>query len=678
MQSSLAGRLDNTSLAHSKCLLPIFECVANSIQAIEMRADLPDLSKGHIVVDIERIAQGQIIEEDSIAQTSPIISVSVKDNGIGFTDKNFNSFKELDTDLKKNKGCRGIGRLFWLKVFQEAEIQSMYISSDEQPMLRTFRFERNKEVYDVKNKVADNFKYSTTVILKKFIHKDKKAKRSITIALEMLEHFLWYFMRSEGVPTILIKDNVMPEPINLNDLYDENISKNIERETVFVLTHEFQIFHINLVKFSSSINSMLFYCAEDRIVKKIKLVNNILGYFGRITTGNGRQGYACMIASKYLDEHVLPNRTDFDLEEEPCELFPDLLSFRTINNIIFDRIAVYLRPTIEENRSKGIKRTKDFVDNTAPRYKFLLSKVEEGNIYVDPSLSDKELDSKLHEEFFKAEQELTEEGHAVLTIPDELTDEYYERLNSYVEKAATLKQADLASYVTKRRVILQLLEILLKQKPDGSYYDEKLIHSLIMPMGKESTELMPGQENLWIIDERLVFHHYLASDKKISSYPIGATSGKEPDIAIFHKSTCDIFDNPVYTSEEDIPSAITLIEFKKPMRKGLHRKEENPMEQIRNYMFNIKDGKVETKDGRPLVGLEEVPVFCYVICDMTTKLSKSYLNRYELTAAPDNSYFFRYSEKNKAYFEVIPYDTLLMRAKQRNKAFFDKLGLPSK
>lgn len=47
---------------------------------------------------------------------------------------------------------------------------------------------------------------------------------------------------------------------------------------------------------------------------------------------------------------------------------------------------------------------------------------------------------------------------------------------------------------------------------------EKNIHQLIFPMTKTSDDIDYLQHNLWIIDEKLAYHHYLASDMKIKSW----------------------------------------------------------------------------------------------------------------------------------------------------------------
>ena len=73
-------------------LLPLFEAIVNSIQAID---DMMPLSEGKIAITIHRDT-GKLEfhhkEPDKQQEAFPIVGFSIHDNGIGFNDKNFNSF----------------------------------------------------------------------------------------------------------------------------------------------------------------------------------------------------------------------------------------------------------------------------------------------------------------------------------------------------------------------------------------------------------------------------------------------------------------------------------------------------------------------------------------------------------------------------------------------------------
>ncbi len=113
MKTNLQGRLRNTSLLYSSGLLPLFEAVANSIHSIE-EANLL-IGQGRISIDILRDTQSSINFDDDDNNPGPetrgyIVGFKITDNGIGFTDVNMNSFLELDSDYKADKGGPSVRR----------------------------------------------------------------------------------------------------------------------------------------------------------------------------------------------------------------------------------------------------------------------------------------------------------------------------------------------------------------------------------------------------------------------------------------------------------------------------------------------------------------------------------------------------------------------------------------
>ena len=104
--------------------------------------------------------------------------------------------------------------------------------------------------------------------------------------------------------------------------------------------------------------------------------------------------------------------------------------------------------------------------------------------------------------------------------------------------------------------------------------------------------------------------------------------------------------------------------------------EKDPVEQALGYLERIRDGGAKTAAGRPIPKSEEIPGFCYAICDLTPSVIKRCKNL-NLTVTSDHLGYFGYNQNYKAYIEVISFDRLLNSARERNRAFFDKLGLPT-
>ncbi|MDJ0396791.1 hypothetical protein QMK17_26245 [Rhodococcus sp. G-MC3] len=116
LTTSLAGRVRNTSLPKSHALLPLLEAIVNGIQAIDARGDTDE--SGRLNVRVHRDSQAEFDFGSAVGgrvPMKPIIGFTVLDNGVGFTAQNMTSFETLDSDFKSDLGCRGVGRLLWLK-----------------------------------------------------------------------------------------------------------------------------------------------------------------------------------------------------------------------------------------------------------------------------------------------------------------------------------------------------------------------------------------------------------------------------------------------------------------------------------------------------------------------------------------------------------------------------------
>lgn len=133
----------------------------------------------------------------------------------------------------------------------------------------------------------------------------------------------------------------------------------------------------------------------------------------------------------------------------------------------------------------------------------------------------------------------------------------------------------------------------MQRDPDtGKYALEKEVHNIVFPMRATSDDVPFEQQNLWIIDERLTYHSYLASDIPLSRVePVDSDSEKRPDILIFNR--------PHVFGDGDQPlSSIALIEFKRPERSDY--REDDPISQIYKMIREIKEGKIKDATGRRL------------------------------------------------------------------------------
>ena len=680
MNTYLRGRLRNTPLPRSHGLLPLFEAVVNSIQGIA--ALNQDSSPGEITIEIVRLPQASLNFDSSKTKrgappTEPITGFRVIDNGIGFDAKNLESFETLDSDYKASEGCRGVGRLLWLKAFDRIRISSDFVDVDGAFKRRTFTFNATHGVDNVELAAlpeAEGRKTSVHLDGFKQIYRDRSPKIARTIANALFEHCLWYFVREGGAPRIKVQDG--SELIDLEDVYQECMFSSSRRQTISLKGQNFDLIHLKL-KSTSPGQPFIAWCAAGRVVEEEGIAGKVAGLHGRIRDETGEFIYACYVTSEFLDQRVRPERIGFDLDETADDLFSETdISREDIRDVVINAAKEFLSEYLQESLKAGRERVEQFVALRAPRYRPILSRIAEEKLAVDPGISDKDLDLLLHKQLSEIEGALLVEGHAIMQFGrEESSNDYRARLAAYLQKADDIKKSDLANYVFHRKVILDILQKAVERGADGKYVKEELIHELIMPLRKTSNEVKLDSCNLWLIDERLAFHDFLASDKPLSSMPItDSTESKEPDLCVLN-----VFDEPILVSDDNrLPLAsIVIVEIKRPMRDDAGPGEDkDPVEQALGYLERIRTGGAKTASGRPIPKSDEIPGFCYAICDLTPSVERR-CKLLGLRVTSDRQGYFGFNDNYKAYIEVISFDRLLNAARERNRAFFDKLGLPT-
>ena len=677
LNTNLRGRLRNTNLPKIHGLMPVYEAVVNSIHSIEEKNN--ELKTGQEAITLEIIRSSQKSLEQVQNQLQPIIGFKIIDDGCGFDDANFKSFTTLDSDHKIDKGCRGVGRLLWLKAFKSVEISSVFINNDGCFYRRKFCFNDFDNVYDdslEKLPFGDKEGTGSVIELRGFEEKYRKVvpKRAQLIADSLLEHCLWYFVREGQLPDISVKDG--GKTYKLHELFDVYMHSRAVRQSIDIKGNQFDLTHIRF-RASANKSHQLALCAASRLVKVESITGKVPGLYGKISDDEGEFTYTCYVSSKFLDSHVNSERTALNIPDSYDDsVFEETeISLNLIRGRVLAETKSHLASVLKDSITLGKERVDTFISQKAPRYRPITRYVDEDALIVNPDSTDKELELHLHSYWYEIERELVSEGHDVMNPTDSsYSDEYKERLNSYLEKAQDLKTSDLANYVSHRRIIIDLLEKSVQQFQSGNYAKEDVIHELIMPMRKDSTEVFLDVSNLWLLDERLAFHNYLASDKTLNSMPItDSNATKEPDLLSLR-----LFDNPILVNEVSTSSlaSITVIELKRPMRNDMKEGEEkDPIEQSLGYLERVRIGKVKTSKGRPIPASPTIPGYCYVVCDLTPTMEHR-CKMHDLTRTADGMGYFGYKKAFESYIEVISFDKLVLSAKERNRAFFDKLGLP--
>ena len=670
MKIDVEGRVSNTTLAASKPLLPLYEAIVNSIQAIEDAG----IKSGRITIDLHRESQQVIEGEDPTIRA--VSGFDITDNGIGFNDVNFTAFNTSDTTFKAKRGGKGVGRFVWLVAFREVEVASVY-QAGTSFRKRTFRFVPSGEgVKDPQDEQVDATEPRTTVRLIGL--RDRFAahcpKGPETIASHIAEHCLEFLIRGD-CPEILLNDKATETAnLSLNRNFEKEMIEKSETKTVKVKNQEFFVTHVRLYA-SHGKEHQTHFCANDRVVQSRKLTGKLPNLTARLKDASGKHFvYAAYVDGKMLDSSVSAERTTFAIDENSTELMPDDIGWSDITQAVDAESKSFLAPYTDPIREEKRQRIDRFVAEQAPMYRPILPYIEARIDRIDPNADDDSLDLELYRAYHELDVSTKEQGTKLLKEEAQNAegfDEFTERLEAYFAKVTDLKAADLARYVCQRKAVLDFLQKLLSTKADGKYHLEKHIHNVIFPMGKTSDEVLSDSHNLWLIDEKLAYHKFLASDKSLKSLPIvDGESTKEPDILVFDNA-CAFVPSP----EAPFP-AITIVEFKRPMRDDYNEKE-NPFVQVRKYIELIRANKARTPDGREIPIPPSMPFYCFIVCDLGTTL-ETWAKDFELEKTPDGQGFFGFKRAYNAYFEVISYSKMIGDAQKRNAIFFNKLNLPSR
>ena len=663
---NLRGQVNQMRLPKSKALWPLFETIVNSIQSLEETKDCADPC---ITVCANRLGERQL-NMNGEEELNHFEEFIVTDNGEGFTERNYKSFLEAYTTYKIQKGCKGIGRFLWLKAFNKIEVNSIYKESGKwYRRMFTFSLENTIEPEDNRKEISEpeDGGRRTEVHLLGYrpYYRDEVALSLESLAKKIIEHCLPYFI-VEGCPTIIVKDNI-GGLFPLNSYYKNLYRDTLHRDDIVIKGKSFSLYHMTVSEGADK--HELHLCANNREVKSYDLAKYIPNLEKKITTDGQSYYYVGYMAGDYLDESVNADRYEFSFTDTPIV---DSIGEKDLINVAVEYIALYLSDDLGRIRDEKQKRIDEFVRYKKPQYRYLLNHREGVYDKIPVGLPDDKLDLELYKQEQEWELDIAKTRSEIeKKKKNNATDspQFMKLFEQYCAGVTQLSQASLAEYIVRRKAVIELLEKALEITDDGKYGKESQVHSIICPMQITSDDVQFDEMNLWLIDDRLAYHHFLASDQSMKSLPILESDvQRRMDIAVFDRAIS-------YSADTEVINSITIVELKKPQRNDLAADEKNPINQVLGYVADIKAGKVLKANGRGFGNVQNAAFYCYVIADITDSLATDAENA-GLNKTPDGEGYFGYNAPRGAYIEVISYDKLVKDAKKRNQVLFDKLFRP--
>ncbi|BDQ38768.1 hypothetical protein SYK_31280 [Pseudodesulfovibrio nedwellii] len=627
-------------------LLPVYEAIHNSIQAIQ----LADRDEGEIRVEF--------IRDEGDMDPKRIVEIRVSDNGIGFTKENLGSFGELFSDYKKKKyNCKGIGRLAYFALFYKVHIKSVFEENEKLFLLDEVVTENNfYDLPDVQAQEVSDIAVQTSITL-------TGVNPSLSDLLKILPGTLKNDLTQHFLPSLLSIKNIKIKISDDEEYYlDENVKDVTQDDPVVVGKSVFDVYHLkNRAPRNASHKVIL--SADGRSVKE-KALHFLPA--GKIGENDDRFYLNTVVISDYLNGKLNHQRTDFNIPKTKS-LAKDEPDLESIYGVVTEKARSYTQDNIkqfEDIQDKLIKKVFEDLPHLAfleedSQVKKGLKLGDDANVVKDAYVkrfAEKQVESFNYVKVITKKYESNE-------IPN--FDEFRKESLGKLEEGMKLNHAPLVSYVKYRDFVLGLYDKLLEKRDDDKYQPEKVLHDLLFP-SKTSSDDCSGDyfnHNLWLIDDRYAVYDYVASDLK--EYQISGDEYEAKD------KRYDIF--AAYKDPIGAEHNVFIVELK---RTSDPLSEDNdPVRQIVQYAERIMDGKLLHHDGKRINVSDNTQYFGLVLCDVHNNYFRNTMvRRHSLKERPDSRSYHSVLLQNRLFLEVMNYENLLEIARARNKVFIDKLN----
>ncbi|MCS3727547.1 ATP-binding protein [Bradyrhizobium betae] len=650
LESDIIGRVNRLALRPSEknALLPLMEAVSNSVHSITDLYDADAATRGRITIRILR--EGDEPE-------SRVIGFDIEDNGIGFTEANFRSFRTPDSRWKEARGGKGVGRLAWLKVFDRILVDSTYSDgAGWQRRAFEFRLTESDQIHELSGEAAGTA-HRTIISFRGFKppFENRCPIRKGIIENRIAAHFVPLFVAGNA-PKVTVNDD---ERTEIETLFSDSIVENAtdtitigQGEDAFPLT-VWSLKCDKRMRFEPPAFHFAFIAGDSRSVIDYA-IDEQLG----LKALDGEYVYIACASSPYLDQKVNSERTAFTLDPGEVD---------EIKRGIATRARHFLRSYIETALTRKIETSREVIAEN-PQFLYMMDDLQAFAEGLQPNAFGKEdIFLEMSRGRFRRQKRYSALEKSIKT-KDLLAGPLAAKVEDYTSYIADEKRGALAEYVTRRKAVLDLFETLLEYDDLGeeTYSKEDALHQLFCPMHIDSKGLTIEDHNLWLLDDRLAFFNYFASDERLSNYTT-LDSEERPDLAFFYNSA-------VAWREREDTDTVVIVEFKRPMRED-YTKGKDPVQQVLSYVKRLKEtsGEIDIR-GRAIRGIRSSTSFhCYVVADITPQLEERIIGRFEKT--PDGHGYFGYTTNPAAFVEIVPFGKVMQDARLRNAIFFHKLGI---
>lgn len=485
---------------------PTFEMVYEEAFANAIDAGATEVS---ISVDIKRFSEPESMK------------IVIQDNGVGFTNTNYDKFSEL---LKKSdRRHKGLGRLIYLVYFKSVNIESVFEDNRRRTFVFDEHFKGGADSSVVEELGASQPTYSKLEFCG--FAKDKLREYSDVsltgIRGSIVEKFLpkLFALREQGRELRLVitvsTELAVPEKgfdsgsivFTLDDLPNFEVVR-AENSLSTLFHRDFDI----LYRFDemTAMSSNAYLCVDGRAIR-FPLMDEIRLPFG--------VSAIFLLKSDFFDSKTDDSRQGLALDQT------DIAAVRRGFFEEIGKLLVEKYPNISVENATTRKKL-------SSKYPHLEGMFPESTVGL---IDEGKAISAAQAVFFEKQKELLD--------ATELSDEQY-------DEAVTFSSRTLTEYILYREKIIAKLESIRKEHP------EEKIHNLIVPRFNEFRSDSSCQDiyrnNAWLLDDKYMGYQCVLSERNLGRL-IAEISDKEeqeneayrPDIALVFNEDIESVDHPV-------------------------------------------------------------------------------------------------------------------------------------
>jgi len=476
-----------------------FEAIANAL----------DANASKINIDIK------IDSKDNLKT----LSITIEDNGVGFTDERYKKFSNLfDVEEASHKG---LGRLIYIAYFQDIQIESYYDKKK-----RVFSFSDDFDETNQNIETIINHNSGTKIVMKDY-QLQKIAKYDYIDPKYLKKRILEEFY------SLLFKKKTNKEKLEIN------IKANIEKQIIEEKLSLDDVLELKSIEIDTQIdlvNKLHIYYAINKIddIGKGHLIS-------AISIDNRTVKYD-IIAKEYIPvgyEMVFLLVSDYfigkiDLTRQNINIPPQ--EEKRLKEIFRAKVSQLIEKNIKEiaTRNKNIKTS--LIDKY-PHLSSYFKSDEIGFVTKDKILENAQ------NSFFKEQKELLEASSLD---------------NEQFEKALSISSKALTEYILFRQVTINNLKKINKNNSEAELH--KLFATMKTDFKQDNKIDDIYKNNAWILDDKYMTYKTVFSDKEMDKIIKEITSDDEvekdsdrPDIALVFSA------NP----KEEKPFDVVIVEIKK-------------------------------------------------------------------------------------------------------------------